>query len=220
MKTNNQFLLDLLNLKIDNNKKMIDEIKSSLDNVTEDEQLMYKYNIDSKLKENDYLFEMINIISKENDGIKYLKSCIKYYKKADNCVMYISKIEVLRNLIKEYKQEYKHDYKSIKYLQIDGKFDNESFCNIIKKKIVRYTNCNKVTRKKYCHLTAFLNELLIEMQSAEDPLKTLNNKLKLYEKYEKTEYIVINFKNNSKAKIIKDLLKEYDEYIKKTKRCL
>ena len=58
------------------------------------------------------------------------------------------------------------------------------------------------------------------MQDAKDPLKTLNNKLKLYEKYEKTEYIVINCKNNSKAKIIKDLLKEYDEYVKKTKRCI
>lgn len=220
MKTNNQFLLDLLSSKIDNNKKMINEIKNSLDKANEDEKLIYNHNINNKLEEIEYLNEMFIIISKQSDGIKYLKGCINYYKKADNYITYISKIDVLKELIKEYKQEYKKYYKSLKHLQIDGRFDNEIFCNIIKNKIVKYTNCNRVTRKKYSHLTAFLNELLIEMQDAKDPLKTLNNKLKLYEKYEKTEYIVINCKNNSKAKIIKDLLKEYDEYVKKTKRCI
>lgn len=218
MRTNNQFLLDLLNLKIEKNKKMIEEIKSSASE--EENSFMYEYKAKNKIEENEFLNEMIYIIPKVDDGIKYLKGCITKYKRSEEYIDYVSKISVLKQLVKEYKAEYRKSYKYLNKLSIEGMFNNDVFCDIIRDKIIKYTKCNRVTRKKYRHLTAFLNELLIEMQNADDPLKTLNHKLKLYERYKNTEIIAIQRIKKSKAEIIKEVLKEYNEKIKNDKRCI
>lgn len=219
MRTDNNILVDLLELKIKNNCKVIEMIENSFNEENED-FFVCECKIKDKEEENKFLREFVEVLPKVDDGIKYLKKCIVEYKKSSEyCYWEISKASILKQLIKEYKAEYKKNSKYINKLGIDGMFDNDMFCSIIKRKIVRYTSCNKVTSKKYRHLTAFLNEFLVEMQMAKDPLKTLNDKLKLYEKYKNSELVEVYNEKKSKVSIIREVLKEYNERVYKDKRC-
>lgn len=218
MKTNNNYLIDLLDLKIKNNQKIIEEMRASV-REEDDSFFTYECKIINKTEENSFLNDLVTSIMVADDGLIYLKQYLKSYKHNENEYYSIGKISVLKQLIKEYKVAYKRDYKEINTLGIDGMFDNNIFCDVIKQKIEKYNNCNKVTKKKYRHLSAFLNELLIEMQNANDPLKTLNNKIKLYEKYKNTEVIQIYNVKRSKVDVIKEVLKEYNDRVFKEKRC-
>lgn len=212
MKASNELLIDIISMKQRSIELYINELKDSV-NEYDESKLMIDYDIELKQKECEFL-DLLKIYVNENDnGLKCLKKFLKNNRDDvfSNEFIKIDKFFILKQLLKEYSNEYKKNYWDKRRLGLKGVFDNKLFCDVIKNKINKYTMCNRVTRKKYNHLTAFLNELLYEMENAEDPLKTLSHKMKLYKRYKKTEYIEIRKEKINKIKILKDILEEYNK---------
>ena len=214
MKANNELLLDIIYARKTNIELYIDELNDSLKESSYEESEFYKHNIEAKEEELNFLKEIKTKIKKEENCLDYMKKLIKSLdkKEIDNdFLVKVSKYEIVKKLIKEYKSEYKKSSWGNKKIGVNGIFDNKLFCSVIQNKISKYVNCNKVTKKKYTHMVAFLNEFLQEMENSKDPLKTLNHKLKLYEKYKKTEVVNVNTRVIDKVDILKDILKEYNQ---------
>ena len=219
MKANVELLLDVIYKKIKIEEMFIEELKTSLEMADENNVYIYEHDIEQKEENIRFLSDFANAIKQE--GFDYLKEYINKNKDLEEglSVRKFSKVQIVKSLLKEYKSEYKRNYWNSKYVGINGIFDNELFCNIIKKRIDRYVYCNDVTKAKYKHLVAFLNELLHEMENSKNPLKTLKYKMKLYQRYKKTEYIEIRKQQKSKVDVIKDILEEYKKEKKVVNRC-
>ena len=223
MKANSVLLLDIIYKKKNDTEKFINELDGSIDVMDQEKKYLYEYDLEKRRKSLDILNELISRV-KENPNSsveilkKYLKE-IKEEKEKSFVTIKISKAKIVKELIKEYKTEYRKNYWNNRYLGTVGLFDNELFCNIIKSKIDKYVYCNKVTKTKYKHYVAFLNEFLHEMESSEDPLNTLKHKMKLYQKYKKKEYVEIRKNQNPKIDIIKEILEEYKKEKNETIRC-
>ena len=214
MKANNELLLDIIYARKTHIELYIDELNDSLKESIYEESEFYKHNIEAKEEELNFLKEIKTKIKKEENCLDYMKKLIKSLdkKEIDNdFLVKVSKYEIVKKLIKEYKSEYKKSSWGNKKIGVNGIFDNKLFCSVIQNKISKYVNCNKFTKKKYNHMVAFLNEFLQEMENSKDPLKTLNHKLKLYEKYKKTEVVNVNTRVIDKVDILKDILKEYNQ---------
>ena len=213
MKSKRELLLDIIYDKKVNIQLYIEQLNSSLNDGNEEEKEYYKSNIEAKENELSFLEEIKNRIKREENGLEYIRKLLKSLDKKDLddfFLVKVSKYEVVKKILKEYKSDYKKSVWGNKKLGVEGIFDNKLFCNVIENKIGKYVNCNKVTKKKYTHLVAFLTEFLNEMENSSDPLKTLNHKLKLYEKYKKTEIININTRVVDKVHILKEILNEYN----------
>lgn len=215
MKSNNALLLDIIHNRKKNIQIYVDELYKSLEDI--DKSQMIRYNEDLSLKREELFFleEIVDYLS--YSGGQCL-DCLNMFKKAfdkvtigENAILNIRKYHIIKDLLKEYKTQYRKNYFSNKNLGVTGIFDNDLFCSVIKSRINQYTNCNKVTRKKYNHMVAFLTEFLNEMQNSSDPIKTLKHKMRLYEKYKKTEFIKIRTAKSTKIDIIKDIIKEYNK---------
>ena len=212
MKANNELLLDIIINKKKTIKLYIEELKSSLNDVEEGRFLFYQEEIKTKTAVYDFLLGMYDSVKDSSNCLKLLKNALvsiensDYYEYINNAWKY----DAIKDLILEYKKEYKKEFKYNKKIGVNGVFDKELFCLLIKKKINKYTNCNKVTREKYKHLVAFLNEFLQEIENSVCPLKTIKQKLKLYEKYKKMEYIEIRSKKVSKVEVLKEIINEYN----------
>lgn len=208
MKENTTLLLDIIQNKKKHIEMFMDELNNSLDIMDENNLYIYKNELSKKQETIEFLDSLIIKIKDSPDlGLKILKTGFSIANSKHS--IKINKEKILKELIKEYQIEYKKNYWNNKYIGISGIFDNDLFCNIIKNKINKYSNCNKVTKTKYKHLNAFLNELLNDMENAENPLKMLKQKMKLYKKYKKTEYIEIRKYQKAKIDIIKEILEEY-----------
>lgn len=222
MKENTEMLLDIIYDKKNHLELFIDELKSSLNIMDENNLYIYKSELSKKQESIKFLDSLIQYINNtSNSGITYLKNYLKKAKK-ENLYSISSKIEkeaIVKSLLKEYNKECAKNYLDNKYIGLTGIFNNELFCSIIRKRINKYSNCNKVTVNKYKHLTAFLGELLQEMENSKNPLKTLKQKIKIYKKYKKTEYIEIRGKQNPKIDIIKEILEDYKKEKAKLIRC-
>ena len=196
MKSNNDLLLDIISIRKTNVELYIDKLNDSVDELSYEEKELYNHTVKAKEEELKFLEEVRTKIKNHEDCLKYMKKLAKELDENDAgqgyFIVQISKYEIVKNLIKEYKSEYKKSIWATKKIGVKGVFDNKLFCNVIQNKIGKYVNCNKVTKKKYTHLVAFLNEFLQEMKTSKDPLKTLHHKLKLYEKYKHTEVVNIN----------------------------
>ena len=208
MKENTTLLLDIIQNKKKHIEMFMDELNNSLDIMDENNLYIYKNELSKKQETIEFLDSLIIKIKDSPDlGLKILKNGFSIANSKHS--IKINKEKILKELIKEYQIEYKKNYWNNKYIGISGIFDNDLFCNIIKNKINKYSNCNKVTKTKYKHLNAFLNELLNDMENAENPLKMLKQKMKLSKKYKKTEYIEIRKYQKAKIDIIKEILEEY-----------
>jgi hypothetical protein len=212
MKTNTELLIDVIHRKKRNLEMFIKELNDSLDLMDEAKIYFYEYELCDGKEKIAFLDELLeHIDNSSNFGMEYLKKyCRENCKYKDEFIsIKVSKAKIVKELIKEYKVEYLKNYCNNKYLGLNGIFDNKLFCSIIERRINKYVNCNNITKNKYKHLVAFLNEFLHDMENSNDPLKTLKHKIKLYKKYRKKEYIEIRSKKNSKMDIIKDILEEY-----------
>lgn len=208
MKSMNELLVDIIYIRKRSLNIYIEELEKSLIGDV-DKDIYIKYEIEEKLEERDFLDSLRAYLLYTDDGVKLINEMIKNNSSVDD-LSKISKIDVLKQLIKEYKIEYRKNYYNSKKLGLSGVFDNNLFCAVIKRKINEYTNCNRVTRKKYVHLTAFLNELLCEMENSDNPLKILRHKMRIYSKYKNSEYIEIRNKKVQKSEVLKEILKEYN----------
>lgn len=209
MKSINELLIDIIYMKKRTLRLYVEELENTLGNDS-DKEVFVRHEIAEKQEENDFLETLENyLMYYKNDGIKFISQMIKNDK--EDAFSKISKKDILKQLFKEYKIEYKKHYFFNKKMRLSGVFDNNLFCEIIKKKIDVYTNCNRVTKKKYVHLTAFLNELLCDMQNSDNPLKTLRHRMKIYTKYEDSEYVEIRNKKVQKSKILMEILEEYNK---------
>lgn len=213
MRANKELLLDVINNKKKELEIFVEELDGSSEMVDETKVFLYEYDLIKKKEMIELLENLIEYVkSCPASGVDSLKKYIKENSvEEDSKVISIrvSKYKIVKELIKAYKAEYKKNYWNNKYAGLTGAFDNELFCSVIKEKINKYVYCNKVTRAKYKHLTAFLNEFLHEMENAEDPLKMLVQKMKLYKKYKKTEYVEIRKEKISKIDVIKEILEDY-----------
>lgn len=207
MKSTNELLIDIIYAKKRTLKLQIEELEKNVEQYSKDFFLLSQ--IIEKSEELYFLDELRVVFLAEKDGLKIINQFIK--KSNDDGQYKVNKHDILKQLIREYKIEYKKNNFVNKKLGLSGIFDNNLFCEIIQKKIDKYTNCNKVTRKKYVHLTVFLNELLCEMQNSDNPLKILRHKMKIYAKYKNSEYIEIRNKKLRKEEILKEIIKEYKE---------
>lgn len=210
MKSNKEILLDIIYMKKKNNEKYIEEIRNSLDIEDKFSGSFLEYDIEKLEEENEYLDEIRAFVITSIDGLKYVKNSIKKFEKKQDYSIIVSKYNLMKNLIKNYKIEYNKNYKINNSVGTKGVFDNNLFCEVIKKQIFKYTNCNIVTKKKYSNLVAFLNEILHEMESSNDPLKTLKEKMKLYEKYKNSEYVIIRNNKVSKVEVLGNIIDEYN----------
>lgn len=207
MKSVNELLIDIIYVKKRTLRSHIEELKKNLDGDNKDIFLMSQ--IDDKEAEVDFLEDVRIGLLGNREGLKFINQLLKNLN--DSTEYKISKHDILKQLIKEYKMEYRKNYSINKKLVLTGIFDNNLFCEVIQKNIDKYTKCNKVTRKKYVHLTAFLNELLCEMQNSDNPLKTLRHRMRIYCKYKNSEYVEIRNKKLKKEEILKEILNEYKE---------
>ena len=223
MKANSVLLLDLIYKKKEDTEKFIDELKGSIDVMDQEKKYLYEYDLDKRVKSLDVLNDLIERVEETpNASLDILKKYLKDLKESeegDFISVKVSKAKIVKGLIKEYKAEYRKNYWNNKYLGTVGVFNNELFCTIIKNKIDKYIYCNKVTKTKYKHYVAFLNEFLHEMENSDDPLKTLKHKMKLYQKYRKKEYVEIRKKQSPKIDIIKEILEEYKKEKNMMVRC-
>lgn len=214
MKSINELLIDIVYEKKRSLELYVEELELALgENTSKD--VFINHEIKEKNEESNFLDDLKRGLISTNDGIKYIKEMIK--KESNDSFYKISKKDILKTLIKEYKIEYKKNYWDNKKVGLSGVFDNDLFCEIIKKKILMYTNCNRVTVKKYVHLTAFLNELLCEMENSDNPLKTLKHKMNIYSRYKNSEYVEIRSKKIRKSEVLKQILAEYNK-LKKEQR--
>lgn len=212
MKSNRELLLDIIYNRKKHIKLYIEELQNSVNNSDDDKAMVYRNDIESLENDLSFYDEIELCVDTYSNGLDYLKKYIKRCESNDDSsLLRIDKYSILKELLKEYKIEYKKNYWNNKRLGLNGIFDNNLFCEIIKNKINKYVNCNKVTRKKYSHLVVFLNELLHEMENSDSPLKLLKQKMKMYEKYKKTEYIEIRSKKLTKVDILKEILEEYNK---------
>lgn len=223
MRENKELLLDIINKKKQHIQLLKNKLENSLDMMDKSKYFVYEYDLKQKQETIEFLDVVTQYIKYSPDsGIEYLRKYIKV-KQLSKEKLYeqntITKERIVKELIKEYKKENSKNYFNNKYLSLNGLFNNELFCNIIKEKINKYTYCNKVTKTKYKHLASFLTEFLYEMENSKDPLKTLKHKMKLYQKYKKTEYIEIRSVKKTKIEIIKEILEEYREQKKEMSRC-
>ena len=223
MKENTEMLLDIILQKKKNLELFIHELKNSLDVMDETNLYIYKNELSKKQECIDFLNIIIKYINDSPDsGIAYLKNYLNANKNKNpylNSSIKLEKEQIVKSLLKEYKKEYLKNHFDNKSVGLNGIFNNDLFCSIIRKKIEKYSNCNKVTVNKYKHLTAFLTEFLTEMENARNPLKTLKQKMKIYKKYKKTEFVEIRGKKSSKIEVIKDILEEYKKAKNKLIRC-
>lgn len=223
MKANSVLLLDIIYKKKEDTEKFIDELRSSIDVMDQEKKYLYEYDLDKRVKSLDVLNDLIERVEETpNASLDILKKYLKELKESeeeDYISIKVSKAKIVKGLIKDYKSEYRKNYWNNKYLGTVGVFNNELFCNIIKSKIDKYIYCNKVTKTKYKHYVAFLNEFLHEMENSDDPLKTLKHKMKLYQKYRKKEYVEIRKKQSPKIDIIKEILEEYKKEKNMMVRC-
>jgi len=211
MGSNKEILLDIIYMKKVNNELYIQELNDSLKDMDEEKNILYKHDIKLKKEELEFLDELKEEISITSNGLGFLNKLLKTYNDSDKPhLITISKYDIINQILKEYKIEYKKNYWNNKKVGTNGVFDNTLFCKIIRRKIDKYTNCNKVTRKKYNHLVVFLNEFLHEMEHSNDPLKTLKQKMRLYSRYKKTEIIEIRDEQISKISLVKEILNEYN----------
>lgn len=210
MKTDNRLLFDIVCNKKRYLTSFLEELKNSIDAADESKVYLYEAQILDKKEDIDFLDFLVSVLDKE-DGVRYLKNYLRDNKVSDNHFNQsrINKYKIVKELIREYTTEYRKIYFDNKYVGIIGIFDNELFCSIIRRRIDKMTYCNNVTRAKYKHLVAFLNELLQEMEISKNPLKTLKHKMKLYQKYRKSEYVEIRNKSKTKIEIVKGILEEY-----------
>ena len=207
MKSNTEVLLDIIYKKRKDLALVLEELNNSLDLMDESKMYLYKHDLEQK---KDMINFLDGLLADKNLSLDTLKRYLKENAKERSIlVIKISKAKMVSSLLKEYKYEYRKNYWNNKYVGLEGVFDKELFCSIIKKRIDKYSYCNKVTRVKYKHLVAFLNEFLYEMENSNDPLKTLKHKMKLYQKYRKNEYVEIRNQQRAKVDIIKDILNEY-----------
>ena len=212
MKSDNNLLLDIIYMKKKNNELYIQELSNSLSSMDEDNLILYKHDLKLKNEEIEFLNDIKATIHDSNDGLTCLKKMLKSLDTGNSLsLIKFNKIDVIKQILKEYRKEYRKNYWNNKRLGTKGIFDNKLFCEVIRKKIHKYTSCNKVTRKKYNHLAAFLTEFLHEMENSSDPSTTLKQKIMLYKKYKKTEYIEIRMEKFNKIDVINDILKEYNE---------
>jgi len=213
MKTNSELLLDIIHRKKKNLQMYIEELQNSLDDMDQNNAFFYEGELVSKKEEISFLDNLLDYVSEDsNSGIECLKNYIKVNKlknESSYVRAIISKENLIKDLLKEYKIEYKKNYSNNKYLGLNGVFDKDLFCGIIQKRIDKCIFCNRVTREKYKHLAAFLTELLHEIESSENPLMTLKHKMKIYKKYKNTEYVEIRKNRVSKLEIVKEILEEY-----------
>lgn len=210
MKGNNDMLIDLIYRKKKNLEMFVAELNDAMSSMSDDEKYIHEYELNNKKDDLLFLEELIK--SKDKLSCDSLKIYLKELEKntaGDFLSIKVDKIKIMKDLLKEYKIEYRKTYFCNKYVGLTGAFDNELFCSIIKRRIDKYTYCNKVTRTKYKHLTSFLTELFNEMENSNFPLKTLKHKMKLYQKYRKNEYIEIRKQQKTKISIIKEILDEY-----------
>lgn len=221
MRADNELVLDIIYKRKKELQLYINELEVSFDDASKDNLMYYESDISLKKDEIVFLNEIIVEIERDSEGLKYLKGLLKYYSSMSisNKYIDISKYSIVKQLIKEYKINYKKNYWYNRQLGLKGVFDNDLFCKLIKDKIDKYTNCNKVTKNKYRHLVAFLNELLVEMEDSSNPLKTLKDKLKMYDKHKKLEVIKIKTNTINKSVIIRNILKEYSENKNKAIKC-
>lgn len=212
MKADNRLLSDIVCRKKRHLVAFLEEINNSASEVDESKIYIYEAQIIDKKEDIEFLDFLISVFDKE-DGFRYLKNYLKDNKSSYNHFNQtrISKYKIVKELIREYTSEYRKNYFNNKYVGITGLFDNELFCSIIRKRIDKMTYCNNVTKAKYKHLTVFLNELLHEMENSKNPLKTLKHKMKLYQKYRKSEVVEIRNKSKSKIEIVKEILAEYNK---------
>ena len=207
MKSNTEVLLDIIYKKRKDLALVLEELNNSLDLMDESKMYLYKHDLEQK---KDMINFLDGLLADKNLSLDTLKRYLKENAKERSIlVIKINKAKMVSSLLKEYKYEYRKNYWNNKYVGLEGVFDKELFCSIIKKRIDKYSYCNKVTRVKYKHLVAFLNEFLYEMENSNDPLKTLKHKMKLYQKYRKNEYVEIRNQQRAKVDIIKDILNEY-----------
>lgn len=213
MKANKELLLDVINNKKKELEIFVEELDGSSEMIEEAKVFLYEYDLMKKKETIEFLENLIEYVdSCPASGVDSLKKYIKENNVEEEnkfTSIKVSKYKIVKELIKEYKVEYKKNYWNNKYAGLTGVFDNELFCNVIKEKINKFVYCNKVTKTKYKHLTAFLNEFLHEMENADDPLKMLVQKMKLYKKYKKTEYVEIRKEKISKIDVIKEILEDY-----------
>ena len=190
----------------------VKELDNSLEVMEKKNLYVYEMELEQKKEIIDFLDALMDYIRDDSkNGLDYLVNYLKInkgmFKFFESVKLYKDKI--VKELIKEYKVEYRKNYFNNKYLGLNGVFDNKLFCSIIRNKIDKYVYCNKVTKAKYKHLVAFLNEFLNEMENAKDPLKTLKHKMKIYHRYRKNEYVEIRKDQKSKIDIVKEILEEY-----------
>ncbi len=212
MKTDNSLLFDIVCKKKKYLTSFLDELTNSIDKVDESKVYIYEAQILDKKEDIEFLTFLLSVFEKE-EGLRYLKNYLKDNKVSDNRFnkTKLSKYKIVKELIREYTSEYRKNYFNNKYVGITGIFDNELFCSIIRKRIDKMIYCNDVTKAKYKHLVAFLNELLHEMENSKNPLKTLKYKMKLYQKYRKTECVEIRKRSKAKIEIVKEILQEYNK---------
>jgi hypothetical protein len=213
MKENKELLLDLLFRKKRELTLYVKELSSSLGDADEASIPFYEGQISENKDIIGFLSKVMSFVrNKNNAGIDYLNKYIKENKDTEKSALIsinVSKVQILKALLKDYKTEYRKNYWNNKSVGLNGIFDNDLFCSIIKKRIDRYVYCNNVTRTKYKHLVAFLTEFLHEMENSDNPLKTLKYKLKLYQRYKKTELVEIRQHQMSKYDVVKEILEEY-----------
>lgn len=222
MKSNTEMLLDIIYRKMSQLELYIDDLSNSLNVMGEEKIFLYESEVEQGKEKISFLKEIIEEVNSSDQGVNYLKEFLKETSKTEKggfVLLKVSKVKILKELLKEYKIESRKRYWDNKSVGLNGLFNNELFCSIIKNKIDKYIYCNKVTQTKYKHLVAFLNEFLHEMETSNDPLKTLKHKIKLYEKYKKTEFIEIRKRKLPKIDIIKEILEEYKKEKKVCMRC-
>lgn len=209
--SNNDVLLDIIYMKKKTNELYIQELNNSLKYDAEN-SFFYKHDIKLKMDELEFLNELKAGVSVSNNGVEYLRKMLALNNPNNSFyLLRFNKYDIIKQVLKDYKNEYKRNYWNNKIVGVKGVFDNKLFCDVIKKRINKYTNCNKVTKKKYTHLVAFLNELLHEMENSSNPIETLKQKMNLYKRYKKTEFVCVRLEKFTKIDVIKDILNEYNE---------
>lgn len=211
---NNELVLDIICRKRRNIELSIEKLSSLGDGSQID--------IASKEEEKEILDELFNRLCNSLNAFKELKGLLKKLKSNDFVNLELSKIteiNLIKKLIYEYKKEYKKTFLDNKIVGVSGLFNNELFCGIIKRRIDKHTNCNKITKAKYEHEVAFLQEFLLAMEKSKNPLKTLKRKILSYRTQKKDEYVKVRNSITTKIAIVEEILQSYREEKKKYERC-